>query len=394
MNAKPYQNRNGRWAINFTDGTGTRRRAYLGFMSPGEAETAAALLMAQVQAGTWTPPRQRKRETRSGGENVAGLVRVFLADRERHVTPETLEAYTSYLSLLTQLVPPLTRLSDVDRPLLRDARDRLFDLPNPRGQRRSRQSINTVLSVWRSLFLLGERNEVRGLAPGLGVALPAFKAGGSRGGGETYRPIAEDQFFSPNEVGAILKAAEEESLQDRTLLLLAFATGARRGELAGLKWRAVDLDSRRVTFSRTCRADRVKSGVPRAVRITPAAAAALRALKAQVMSATVIPIDAPSIVDTLPVFPLRNGEHSSDGDFSRLLRRCCDRAKVRKPRIHCHMTRHSCASNLLASGRSIKEVAEVLGHKTTLLTDRCYAHVAASDLDAAMDRSETFLIGF
>ncbi len=52
--------------------------------------------------------------------------------------------------------------------------------------------------------------------------------------------------FQPQEITAILEALEEEPIKWRTIVHLMIVTGCRRGEIMGLKWENVDLESRMI----------------------------------------------------------------------------------------------------------------------------------------------------
>jgi integrase len=86
-------------------------------------------------------------------------------------------------------------------------------------------------------------------------------------------------FFSPEEVMALVRAAESE--QDGTIFLTAAFTGLRRGELVALRWRdvAFEQESIRVRASYTYGAlTTPKSGRARAVPMVEGVAQALAKL--------------------------------------------------------------------------------------------------------------------
>jgi len=58
------------------------------------------------------------------------------------------------------------------------------------------------------------------------------------------------------------------------------------------------------------------------------------------------------------------------------------------PEVRMHDLRHSMASNMVNSGRSIYEVAKVLGH-TQLKTSQRYSHLSQETLIAAVDAAAT-----
>ena len=56
----------------------------------------------------------------------------------------------------------------------------------------------------------------------------------------------EVNYFQPDQIAAIRDALRREPLKWETLTHLFLLTGARRGEILGLKWSAVDFDANRI----------------------------------------------------------------------------------------------------------------------------------------------------
>lgn len=54
---------------------------------------------------------------------------------------------------------------------------------------------------------------------------------------------SEPQYFQPDEIKAIIAAADKEHLDKKVMIMLMAATGMRRGELVGLTWSAIDMDN-------------------------------------------------------------------------------------------------------------------------------------------------------
>jgi len=144
------------------------------------------------------------------------------------------------------------------------------------------------------------------------------------------------------------------------LVLIALATGARLGELVSLRWEAVDLDARRITFNATKNRER------RSAAITGPAAEALDLLGPQ---------------ESGPVFSHTVFRHSWE--------RAVNEAGVEDFRFH--DLRHTAASYLAMSGASLLDIAALLGHKTLAMVRR-YAHLSDSHLSGVSDRmAEKFL---
>jgi integrase len=158
---------------------------------------------------------------------------------------------------------------------------------------------------------------------------------------------------------------------------VAANTGLRRGELLGLRWRDVDLRTRRIAVRRslvsvgyemhesdakTQRSERVIDLDERTVEILTAHAAQQRAL------AVMLRHEVPELV-----FTKTDGSAIQPDLFSQAFTRRVRRVGV--PRIRLHDLRHTHASLLLQAGVSPKVVSERLGHATVGFTMQVYAHV-------------------
>ena len=63
----------------------------------------------------------------------------------------------------------------------------------------------------------------------------------------------EVEVFSNEEIAEILKMAQLEPIHIHAVIATAIYTGARRGEIAGLKWEDVDFEKRTMYIRRSCR---------------------------------------------------------------------------------------------------------------------------------------------
>jgi integrase len=137
------------------------------------------------------------------------------------------------------------------------------------------------------------------------------------------------------------------------LVLLALTTGARKGELLGLRWQDVDLEQGLLHIATT------KNGDPKALPLTPAAADELRRLRG-----------APTrLVFASDRVPTR--AFGFEIEWKEILRATAIRG------FRFHDLRHSCASMLAASGATLLEIGDLLGHRQLSMTKR-YSHLAAS----------------
>lgn len=174
-----------------------------------------------------------------------------------------------------------------------------------------------------------------------------------------------ERFLSDTEREDLLVAcAASEWAPLHTLVSLALATGARKGELLGLLWADVDLDRRVVRFRDT------KNGESRTVPLAQPAVAAL-----EVWSQDRLKVGT--------VFPEPGGWLQKSWTAART------KAGIEDFRFH--DLRHSAASYLAMSGASLMDIAAILGHKTLAMVKR-YSHLSEQHTTAAVDRmAERFL---
>jgi integrase len=185
-------------------------------------------------------------------------------------------------------------------------------------------------------------------------------------------------------------------------VLLALATGMRRGEILAVRWKNVDLENGtlRVVESleqtkTTMRFKSPKSGRHRAITLPGYAVTELRRLKREQAEA-LLSLGVRQSGDTLLCCRADGEPHqplSLTYEFARFMRRLND-----LPRVRFHDLRHSHATQLLADGIHPKVASERLGHASVGITLDLYSHVtdtmqgeAAAKLDTAMQAAKSRL---
>jgi integrase len=198
-------------------------------------------------------------------------------------------------------------------------------------------------------------------------------------------PKHEAKSFSLEQSRAILKAAKGDRLE--ALYVLALTTGMRLGELLGLQWRSVDLQSDGPSLKVESALKEINGklslGEPktaksrRRVELSPMAVAALWEHLKRML--------AKGWATEGFVFRNRRGgpirrTHFRSYSYMPLL------TKAGLPFIKFHSTRHTAASLALADGESVKLVSEMLGHSDASITLNVYAHVLPTQHRKRADR--------
>jgi integrase len=194
---------------------------------------------------------------------------------------------------------------------------------------------------------------------------------------------ARSGVLTPEDVDAILDAAAGTIWQ--VPLLLSAWTGARRGEVLGLRWSDIDLATGEVTIARTVqRVDGQRVvGKPktergaRVVRLPMGIAAELREMR------DAWPVR--SLDDWVCLHP--TGEPVSADGLSHAIKKLA--AGIGKPHACLHDLRHAVATDLIEAGLDPAAVSMVMGHATPGFTLRQYVHPerwAAERAAAALER--------
>jgi integrase len=163
-------------------------------------------------------------------------------------------------------------------------------------------------------------------------------------------------------------------------VMLALATGLRRGELLALRWRNVDLDRGTIRVVESLeqtkagfRFKSTKSEKGRGVALPSFAIAELRKHK-QAQAEALLALGVRQSGDTL-VCGRIDGQPKQPASLTHEFTYLVGRIGRDFPRIRFHDLRHSHATQLLASGVHPKVVQERLGHSTIAVTMDIYSHV-------------------
>ncbi len=180
------------------------------------------------------------------------------------------------------------------------------------------------------------------------------------------------------------------------LWLLYLATGMRRGEALGLRWRDLDLDSARVTVAQSVVAlnDQVRIQEPktassrRAVKLPLSCLVALREHRTRQLEQR---LAASAWQDNDLIFCQSDGAPHDPRSVGRAFDVLQRRAGVR--RIRLHDLRHTHATLLFNDGHNVKMISQRLGHRDVSITLNVYAHLSQDAQDAAAGAIDRLLGG-
>jgi integrase len=183
--------------------------------------------------------------------------------------------------------------------------------------------------------------------------------------------------WTPEELRRFLSSAKDDPWYPA--LHLAATTGLRRGELLGLRWGDLDLDSGelqvvqcvvQVGWEPVVTAPKTRSS-RRRIALDRTTVEVLRAHRRVAEASALSGIETSSLV-----FPGRAGAPQNPNLFSGRFQRLVKKSGLR--RIRFHDLRHGHATNALRCGISPKVVAERLGHSSVVVTLDLYSHAVPS----------------
>jgi len=356
-----YRNRAGR----------TRRLALgrVGVLTPEEARRRAVKALLNVADGQ-DPSADRQAER--GDLTIAHLVENYLAEGPASRPAKKASSWSSDASNLRRHVIPLLgrkMLSSLTREDIQrfqrdvtegktkaDLKTRLRGRAIIKGGPAAAARATVVLSA---MLQWATDRKLRPDNPGKGVKL--------------NKPTKRERLLSSAELARLGEAftkAESQGLNRESLgvLRLLILTGARRNEIASLRWEHVDFERQALRLPDS------KTGA----KIVPLGAPALAVLS------TI------SRKKASPwVFPATRGKGHHIG-MPRIWRKLRDAARLKDVRIH--DLRHGFASIAVAEGSSLYLVGKVLGHTQAETTQR-YAHLQLDPVRAVADRTARKIAG-
>jgi integrase len=334
----------GHWAIILDTrdrATGKRRRKWHSFKgTKRQAQVECARLISEIQRGTYIEPSKM---------TVAEFLDRWLLDAKIRVSPKTFERYEQLCR--KNIVPllgavPLTKLKTLQ---ISEAYAKALASGRRKGEGGlSPRTVHNMHVIFKGALKQAVQWEmlVRNLAP----KAPGFK----------QKPM---QTYDLPQTAELIDAARGKRIF--IAVLLAVMCGLRRGEIAALRWRNIDLTAAQLAVVESAEQTRAgvrykepKSGLSRTVALPARVLAELRARRIaqaeELLKLGVRLSDEHFVVaqpDGSPYQP-----HSLAQEWVRLLKN-----HPALPRIRFHDLRHAHATHMLKAGVHPKIASERLG---------------------------------
>jgi integrase len=350
----------GHWAIvvEMRDSeTGRRRRKWHSFSgTKRQAQVECARLISELKVGTYIEPSKI---------TFAQFLDRWLDDVRTRVTPKTHERYAQ---ICHKNVAPLLGAIPLSK-LKPEQISQAYAKALATGRRKgngglSPRTVRQMHAIVKSALAQAVKWELL-------VRNPAAVVKGPKVG------RAAMQTYDLEQTAELIEAARGKRIFIPTLL--AVLGGLRRGEIAALRWRHVDLSAAQLAVVQSAeqttagvRYKEPKSGRGRTIALSATLLTELRAHRVrqarELLQVGKRLCDDDFVVTRADGSPLR--PHSLGQEWVRFLAR-----KRTLPRIRFHDLRHAHATHLLASGVHPKVASERLGHSKVGITLDLYSHV-------------------
>ncbi len=179
-------------------------------------------------------------------------------------------------------------------------------------------------------------------------------------------PEQQPTYLTKEDFQKLMALVTEDWLKD--MLVVAVATGMRRGEILNLTWESIDLE-RRIILVRNVNGFQTKSGKTRTIPMND-------------MVFSVIWKNV-SVPHGKYVFEYRGAPIQESLATHRF--KIYVRMAGLDPKIHFHSLRHTFASWLVQDGATLYEVQKLLGHSSLTMT-QIYSHLEPEQLQKTVNR--------
>lgn len=325
------------------------------------------------------------------GLKIADFVPVYLAAMQDKLSPVVYHSYVRTLD--TVIIPALghIKLADLKPVHVQQFVKQLAAMPKMKrngevdqsGEKVSVATVRRKLAVLQSMLTFATKLGYIGVNPADAKRLTLPKM-----------PRPEIEIFTKQQAAYILQCLQNEPLQFQTMIQLAIFTGAREGELVGLKFSDINFTTRKLVISRSAyklkgkpvKTKPPKSGKARTVTLNKSCIDLLAELSQEHLLEKLRLGDAWKGDEW--VFTQWDGSIMHPQTPSRQFDKFLKRNSI--PHRKFHSLRHTSATLLLYNGTDLKTVQERLGHADFTTTNR-YLHLVEQADAEAVDSLEELL---
>jgi len=332
----------GKWAVDFYDQHGTRRLRILPKgANKAEARKLLRKIEDQVSKRCYLPVREVP--------TFSKVAENWLQQKRQNVRGSTLKMYQGHVNHHFEDI----KFLKIDRISIATAERFITERQN-KGMNLT--TLRKIIVTFNQIMNYAVRHRYIDHNPVREAERPRNK-------GEFEKPTIK--VLSPSDINILLESVSSPKF--RMLFMLAIMSGARQGELFGLKWTDVDWFNKQIRIQRTYNFDtwyKPKSKTSnRKIDIGPSV---MRELKAWKLACP------PNALDL--IFPNEVGKPLDHGNV--LQRHFYPALKTANlPTIRFHDLRHTYASLLIEQGENIKYIQSQLGHANPTVTLNVYAHL-------------------
>ena len=351
-----------------------------------ELQRQAALFEEEVKKGTYYEPSKL---------TLSGFISMWLEEKKKTIQNKTLLSYKSLLKGRVVAAMGNIKLSQIRPTHLMSFYDNLQEDGMRDDGKDGKLSNNTILHYHRALFTMFSDAVMWGLIK----ENPCSKV----------RPPKvtkiEMNTLDESQVSLFLDALETESIKSQTIIILSLMTGCRRGELAGLQWKHIDMKNNIITIQQAVsytpdtgtiiKPPKNKSSV-RKVAIDYGTVELLKQYRKywleekvkvgdqwQKKSREAAENNSEVWIDPEYLFTTWNGYIIHPDTLTKKFKKFIKRHNLENIRLH--DLRHTAATILIHSGLNIRAIAGRLGHANPSTTLNIYSHALLSTDRQAAD---------
>ena len=302
---------------------------------------------------------------------------------EEYIKPDrrigTYDGHASNLRL--HILPELGRvkLENLNPPKIKLFANRMAKKSNGRGGTLSSVSVGNVRRTLSAMLETAVRQELLPSNPAKKVTW-------------IHEERRKGKALTPQEYTALMRGIKREPLVWSTMFMLIASTGMRRGEAVGLDWRSVDFKNQQVHIVQAAVSTakhrmiigptKTSAGV-RSTYIQPDVLELLKRLKAEQKKRYAF--YEKEWTQDYPVFLNEEIlERIHPDSVTKRFEKLCKRIGLK---MRLHDLRHSYVSAAIHQNAPITEIARQVGHASTDVTLRIYAHAFGNELESSKNVS-------